>query len=231
MANPVTLETLITTCRERAGMENSTFITGTELIRLINSSARRLYTQLIEARGQAYYETSYIFNTVSGTAAYQIPADFFQLIGVDVNINGYVHTMHAYMNEERNMFQRSYAWGSGMPMYYRIIGAAAGATEGTIKFVPVPSGVYAVTLSYVPAPVTLVAEDDKVNGVAGWEDFIVWDVVAAMLAKEESDTAFAISQREMVRAEIKGLAANRDAGQPERVQDVLINEVGPFWAL
>lgn len=223
MALAVSLATMRTIARQRAGMENSTFITDSELDNLINASLRRLYNLLVDARGQGYYKAQTSFNTSNGQEAYGLPADFYQLVSVDAVLGTMTLTVHPYMEEERNRYLIPYAWGTGLPLYYRLM-------AGNIRFIPQPTGIYQITLGYIPAPTVLTSGSDSFDGIAGWEDFAIWDVVAMMLAKEESDPSFAIGQREMMRAEIQGLAPNRDAGQPERVQDTTTGRFGPWWA-
>ena len=224
MSLAVTTGYLMTACREHAGMENSTFITDAELVRLINASVRRFFTLLVSARGQGYFQATTSFSLQNGISIYPLEVDFFQLLTVSAVIGSETVTMHPYMEEERNAYlQTPYVWGPGVPMYYRLQG-------GNISFIPTPTGAASIILKYIPVPAPLSASmpNQTIDGIAGWDDFVVWDVVSAMLAKEESDNSFAISQREMIRADIMGLAAERDAGQPERVQDVIANSYGPW---
>jgi hypothetical protein len=57
------------------------------------------------------------------------------------------------------------------------------------------------------------------DGVAGWDQWVVWDVTAKCLIKEESDPRFAIAERDAVQGRILREAVSRDDGEPDRVRD------------
>jgi hypothetical protein len=62
---------------------------------------------------------------------------------------------------------------------YRVVGV-------TIEFNPVPTyGTY--TVKYVPVVDDLVADSDTLDGVLGWEEYIVVAVSIDVLMKEEGD--------------------------------------------
>ncbi len=168
---------------------------------MVNESFSSLYDLLVSAY-QNYYVSNTTLSLVPGTSSYSLPADFYKLISLDMLSGSNFITMFPYNELERN------------------------STTSTAASIPTAT----VRMRYVPAPTVYTTIDQTIDGVAGWEDFAIWDTVAMMLAKEESDPSFAIGQREMMRAEIQGLAPDRDAGQPERVQDTTTGRFGPWWA-
>lgn len=71
----VTLLDLQTRSRQRANMENSTFVTDAELTRLINSHHYRLYNRLAIAVPY-YFSKDHPITTVAGQIQYPLPPDF-----------------------------------------------------------------------------------------------------------------------------------------------------------
>ena len=67
----------------------------------------------------------------------------------------------------------------------------------------------------------MTSDSDTVNGVNGWEEYIVVDTAIKMLAKEESDTRYLERQRERLLQRIEVMAQNRDYDQPESITDVM----------
>lgn len=58
------------------------------------------------------------------------------------------------------------------------------------------------------------------NGVNGWEDYVVVDAAIKCLVKEESDPRALMEQKQGLLKRIEAMAANRDAGKPEKITDV-----------
>jgi len=70
-----TLLDLRTRARQRANMENSTFVTDAELNRLVNTHHFRLYNTLAIAVPY-YYSKDFAITTVAGQIPYPLPPDF-----------------------------------------------------------------------------------------------------------------------------------------------------------
>jgi hypothetical protein len=84
----VTLLQLKDRSRQRADMENSEFVTDAELTIYINGSIAELHDLLVASYGSDYFLSSTTFSTVAGTESYSLPADFYKLMGVDVQVSG-----------------------------------------------------------------------------------------------------------------------------------------------
>lgn len=65
-----------------------------------------------------------------------------------------------------------------------------------------------------------------VDGINGWEEYIVVDCAAKALEKEESDPSAMFARKAALIQRIQSAAANRDAGEPARVVDVSRNDFG-----
>lgn len=215
---------------QRAGMENvpsgAAFVSAAEVNGYINYGLQRLYNLLVQARGQEYYRSTYAITTSASTSSYSLPANFMQLISVDVSVGGPITiSARKYSESERNLYKWMPSWTMSTPVCYQLQGA-------NINFLPVPPGAYTITLNYVPTYTPLVADGDVFDGVAGFEEYAIWDAVACCLAKEESDTGWALQKRAELERMIEELGAQRHAGAAERVRDVTLEGNDSFgWGL
>lgn len=217
MALAVTLQQLRDRTRERANMENSLFVSVTELDVYINNSYCELYEHLI-GEGQELFLTSAALPMVSGLDTYPLPSNFYKLRGVDVFSGGYTWDAEPFMFAERNRYKNVPGWYYGQPVSYRLQG-------DNIKFIPVPSGAVGSRIWYYPAPVKFASPTDAADFVAGWDEFVIVDAAIKCLQKEESDVSVFVQQKADLRARILANIAVRDAGHPERVTDVLSNQM------
>jgi hypothetical protein len=229
MARGVSLTTLQARWRQRANLEGATiFITTTEEIDAINESIAECYDVIRAAFGQDYYTSSSTFNTSGSTDTYTLPADFLALNGVDIQwSNSIILTARPFMNTERNRYKWYPGWIYTQPVFYRLGGTLGGTfPNGSIRFIPAPSGTYSVTLWYVPTPTKLAAGGDTFDGIAGWEEYVVLDVAIKGATKDgDWDLVNALKADKMaMKARIEAMAGMRDQGQPDRVQDVSLND-------
>jgi len=75
-------------------------------------------------------------------------------------------------------------------------------------------------LWYVPRCPVLVNDTDIVDGVNGWEQYIIASVCAKVMVKQEMDPSPFAAEKESMRERIIDEAANRNAGDPSTVTDV-----------
>lgn len=87
-------------------MQNSNFVTDSELDIYINNSYLELY-DIVVSRFEDYYTTSTTFNIASGNTE-ALPADFYKLRGVDYNVGGTFYEMRKWNFNDRNILDRPY---------------------------------------------------------------------------------------------------------------------------
>lgn len=254
MSAPVTLGSILTSIVQRANIEQfvgkGKFISYPELRGYVNEYATELWDKLIEARSQEHARKVQTFSTANGQNAYPLAPDFYQLISVDIQISpGQYRTGVPYMESERNMF-RSFptllVWSYWGPFYYRILGTPSqsgrGVTTGiekTINFIQTPQAAYPVSVNYYPTFQPYDTSGDTLgqgpddgavfNGINGWEAYIIWGVVMNCKQKLKEDAAFAVGRFQAMIVRIEALAAQNDAGNAERVHDVLADYDVPWW--
>ena len=85
--------------------------------------------------------------------------------------------------------------------------------------VPQTSGGQTLQIWYVPRPSQLINQTDILDGVSGWEEYIVVDVAIKMLTKEESDPSIFAAQKAEMNKRLDEMAKNRNLGEPQTVTD------------
>ena len=180
-----------------------------------------LYEKLVSAGSDDYFESTDSINIVSGTASYALPSDYLKTIAVDIKVDGgdYVN-MPRYTMGERNMFSR-YNLGTGDSelQHYRIRGS---------NMVIIPTPQYAETAGivhrYVAVPATLTdvtpGTTDVLDGIAGWEDFIVYKCLIKFIGgKEEGDPSVWMQLLQQMEDRISRMKT-RDRNEPGRVRNM-----------
>lgn len=234
---------LVTFARQAAGFDvNGTspdeFINDPEALGMVDRSATALYDLLLKARGEEYYlsETTITVSPLAPSPTiYALPADFYQLLNVHVQATGFVGflTLDPFMERDVAALKTQSIIGTYFPQMtrYRLRGVqgAPGTPPGNppvalIEFLPAPKVIFPAFVRYVPTCIratvgTLTSPDVQYDGINGWEEFIIWDVAAKMVIKEERDPGPYLMQLAMVEKRIEKLAGASNAGEPERVVD------------
>jgi hypothetical protein len=164
MTYPVmTLPELRLATRQRADMVNSQFVTDSELNSYINASYFELYDLLVQKYGNDYYMTQYSFSLVGNQSRYDLPEDFFKLLGVDLQISagpdGYV-SLRPFTLAERNRYSTAnvQTWIGVTNLRYRL-------SANKLWFTPSPQTGQTIRIWYIPRlkaladPVTLTIAD------------------------------------------------------------------------
>lgn len=221
MSRNVTLAALRSQARQRADQENSNFISDSELDSYINASTAELRDIIVSAYGGDYNLENVTFATTGSTESYDLPSDFYKLRGVDVNdttnlsaTDGW-HVLKPFTFEERNDGDINWSRRSGFLDFsrYRLVG-------NQIRFSPIPQTERAVRLWYISVSPVLTGSAETVDGVNGFEEYIVVDSAIKMMQKEESDVSVLLGQKAQLLRRIEEMAANRDVGSPDRITDV-----------
>lgn len=219
MARSVTLSTLIARVRRRVDIDNATNrFPDADITDEINESIQELVELIQQSWGQDYFRSTNTFTTTAGVSVYALPADFQRLISVDATLGGISVSLIPYMESERNMF-KGYPFGTTMvaqPFFYRL-------TASNISFIPVPTGAFTINLNYIPVLTKLSAPSDTFDGIGGWEEYVVLDTAIKCAMQDELYDLIGVleGRKAQMRARIESIATERDAGAPERVQDVV----------
>ena len=178
--------------------------TASLLTRRINQSIQRFRDRL-SASGCNHFLVS-VTKTVSGGATSPYPFYALDLSGenpsivrtyaVDLIVNGQTKTLIHVPFQERTK------WGTensaGEPV------AWANYQTAKVAIMPAPSSAYSAVVWYLPGLPDLALDADTFDGVAGWEEYIVWDVVASVAVRDQNTHSYALveSTRDRLFSEI-----------------------------
>lgn len=218
----VTLEELMSSVRSRVDMPSGGFIDDVELVRFINSGARRLYGMLVKLDLDAYLKSQAL--TLAPDRV-NLPSDFFKLGRVEVLVDGVPRALRRYNVQDD--LQRSPHTLSGL----FTVGQQSYQLRGQQLFcTPNPPPYPNVTIWYAPdtwcksaggtAQRALVQLTDYIDCVNGWDDLIVLEAGIKCLQKEESAWGELAKERDRLLEEIRAEADDRDAAQPRTAIDV-----------
>lgn len=206
--------------QQRADRVNSAFVSLPEWNSYINAAAYELRDLLVNTYEDYFLATPYTFTTDGTNFQYTLPTDFEKLLGVDMGLGGgttgYV-TLHKFDFIERNNYvfpQVTSQLSAVFNPRYRIVG-------NNVMFIPTPSAGQIVRMWYIPRMPRLLQDTDVLDGVSGWEEYVVVDAAIRALQKEESTEAVQVlmAQKQALVKRIEESAMNRDAGQPDTISN------------
>lgn len=209
----VTLLDLRTRVRQRANMERSKFCSDTEINGFISLSYKAFHNIIVTKFEDYYIAEPHDFTVASGASSEALPADFLKVIAVNKSRGGGKwYSLKPFNYNRRN--QQGYGPRPSLPdVGYRIFG-------NNLILAPQDNAPGDYQLIYVPRAADLAADEDTIDGVNGWEEWIVVDSVIKCISKEESDISDLVLERTEIRKLIDEAALNRDIGEPQCIQDV-----------
>lgn len=190
----------------------------------INAGAAELFLLVLAAAGDTAYRTSFTINTVAGQYSYALPANFYQLKQVQLQIGnapgGDYMNLDRFTASERPYLLSATPGFSGDPFKYGLVGKAqAGNDTGSIEILPPPTSNAIVQAFYVYAPPTLVNDTDAFDGFAGFEDYaqVFYARWCCMRTQQRERAADLASELERIKDNVLASMMTRDAGQCPRV--------------
>jgi hypothetical protein len=196
------------------------FIEYAEWTRIIDQAYCELY-ELLAASGLYFYESTTTLTT-TGAATVNLPADHYQTIGVDYSYGNCWYSLQRLSVRERNTLS---GLTNSPAIGYRVVGSV-------VTLYPTPPSGQSYRLVYVPAPTSLIdgATSLTVDGVAGWDEYIVVDAAIRAKLREESDTSALERRKADLRQRIIESAELREVASPSRVIDIYGDEYpGLMW--
>lgn len=206
-----TLSELRASVRSRANMEHSNFVKDPEIDSYINYSAQELYDILVDSFQDYYLSESPLTTVSQGQDTIDLPSDFYKIRGVDKQQSETkylsIDTFSFSERNDRNSAAFNYQnMDSGIR--YRLQGSV-------IKLTPIDSCTGIYRLWYIPKMTELVLDADVLDGVNGWEDYVIVDAAIKCLQKEESDTGSLERQKAGLLKRIESASKNRNSGAAE----------------
>lgn len=225
----ITLANLRSRILERVNMENSSFVSTTELNSIINVEAAELHDLIVAAyedhmtEEQQFTVSSGNTINLSGTT---YPFKQLRKISKSSGTSSWVDVEQAPFDEidTRNTSYTYFSYSSDVK--YRIIGSK-------IYFTPEASAIGTYKLWYVKDFSDLSSDGATLDYPGNWYEYIIAGSSAVLLAKEESDPSFYLNQKIAMKERISKMSQNRDAGQPLRLirKRTSINSYNDDWDL
>lgn len=202
MPGAVALSDLVTRVRRRADLENTTFVTDSEVEEEVEQSLGALYDLVIGVNGGGFWQQVTEANpTAAGTATYtplqtvgdQTEAQIYKVLAVEVQWDGEWRKILPYQVGEELTREDLEGWSHYSHIRYRRLLAAR--TEGPvnttnftqIRFIPTPQAVHSYRVRYIPIPGdwSSLGSSYKFQGFSGWDEWVVCDAAAKFLEKGE----------------------------------------------
>lgn len=205
MARTVSLADLRSRSLIRAGLPTNTLkidtSTGGWLDDEINNSATALYDKILLAWGEDYFGTRSTLLTVAGVDTVNAPTDFYRLLGLDWLSGSEYITLGPIDWSRRNDYQAT-TWGLSLRPRYLL-------SANRIILAPTPSSVETLRIHYVPT-ITTVDSTHPLEGVHGWDEFVVLDVAIKCREACRMDPGTMMVDRDRCEARIVAMAPRRD---------------------
>ena len=241
-ARTITLANLLSDIRYQANVDG---LTGrhpdARLVPIINRSIQRLRQQVSESGVTFYlYTKTGTFSTTEASdgpyAELAVPDDATNypmgvagIFGVNVKVNDRWYPLDRvhYTQEpdfQWNGFLRGERTGTPKAWFTRHVGIESTTTVSAVSLaiLPVPDQAYSYALKVLPAWNDIAAANTTyvINGIAGWEEYVLWDAVVRITARD-NDT---LSLYQIARLE-------RDAALQQIMKDAAGFDRGPLKRL
>jgi hypothetical protein len=184
-----TLSTLRTEVRRKADIEtDGNHITDAEVDAYVQDSIRTLHSLLVDGTdGQLFAKNAPVLNQI-GTRSFQLPADFSQLVSVDIRVsNWYVRSIEADPQEYAQLTDLE-DYGNWTPRRH-LLRWNLEEGRGELFIFPTPTSASAVAVQYIPEAPTLSLDSDTLNWPDFWNQWVVLDAAIQCANKEESFNA------------------------------------------
>ncbi len=234
MGNSTTLLQMRTRVRERADMQNTEFVSDSEVNNYVNDGLSELNDLFITKYEEYVVSSVGPLNLSAGQESYNISADFgifnfMKILGIDLNTGGRVIPMKRFMFSERDYWTIPNApWNiSVVPYRYSVRGEE-------IFFFPKSGVAGTITIWYIPQYCKMETDTDTICNFLpylnnGWEEYAVITAAIKCLQKEESDTMPLMQEKAIQLKRIEDVAQNRDVGEPGRITFVNGGHTEWWW--
>ncbi len=221
-----TLEEMTTWCQQRADMEHGGAVEGTEEWQsLISMAYAELYGVVAES-GYLYFLATYEYTT-DGVGPYQEPSNHSATVQVNQITDTTIGTRRELielMPHEYNRFRGA----TGTAIAWAFL-------DDQLHLFPNPPSGQTYELVYVPQPPDLTSYDPTtlIDVVTpDGEQFVIWSVAIAALAKEGTDTGLAERKAAEYRLKVENwanLRAFEGRRMPPMIDDGISADPGDWW--
>jgi hypothetical protein len=201
---------LITEVRQTADMENTQFVTDTEIVKWLNNAYRRMYNLLIEAY-ENYKVSPKDLTTVANQTQYTLETDFLKLLKVFfVASDGREVPLIRIPMQEMGRYSRV----DNRPRVYCLLG-------DKLYLWPVSAAGVTIRYYYVPAATVFTSATTNVDFAQHMDEYcVIWAAVKCLI-KEKTPCNELINDREKLELDCIRMANPRDASEAQVISDVV----------
>jgi hypothetical protein len=203
----------------RADLINSQFISLPEWNSYISNSYKDLYNFLVQHFDDEYYSSStYTFVTDGSSQLYALPDDFYKATLVEVSLNtsdpnSWV-TLRRYNKIQQNLWNYPNVY-----TFYGVTNIRYRFTGNNLEIVPITQAGQYIRIWYAPRPRILMADTDILDGIAGYEDYVILSAARKAMLKQEQDVSEIDRELAFIKENLEEAATNRDVSEPATVSD------------
>lgn len=212
----VTVASLKSKAKQKANMENSSFVSDAELLGYINEGNAAYYDIIVSKFEDYYLADPTTFTLTSGQSTYTLDADFYKLVGVDRSEGGnnwYPLEQSPWRSRNRQTsnyyYNRSYQPRVG----YRLTG-------NKLRFTPEDNAAGDYRYWYIPLATILTDDADTIEDYNGFSEIVSIEAAIRMLAKEESDISYLLAERARIENRINTMAQIRDTNSHGGIEEI-----------
>ena len=209
MSLAVPLSTFFSRIRWQSDNPGTDRLTAADLAQEINNSWQAL-RELVSDGGHKLFLKETTGTLTAGALAgtsfgvLNMPSDCVSVYGIDVVVNGIRRPLANVEWQQRNEFFTVFGQTSGFPVGFHVYSmgeeSTTSLTAGKIALMPAPDQPYAYSLWYLPTWTPIAAGNTTYvfNCLAGWDDWVVWDVTIKLAARDNDSAqtaSLAMSER------------------------------------
>ena len=191
------IRTDIATQADFSGAVGSTSrYTTTQLNRWINQEIQN-FREALSNEGAQHYLTHATGTLAAGATSPHsfgvldlsgVTPSVVRVYGLDISVSGVNRTLKHVPFNERDSY--------GGPTNTSEPMAWSNFTTNKLAIFPPPGQVYTYVCYYLPVLADLSSDGDTFDGVAGWEEFIVWAVVVRSIVRDQYPQAYQMALNE-----------------------------------
>lgn len=166
----------------------------------------------LEGDGQVYLKSAIATMTPGPVASasfgtISMPSDCVEIHGIDVQLSSNnIYSLQAVPFGDRNAFCSAWGGLTGQPRGFFVLstGVESGTSvsSGTVGIIPAPDLGYTYNMWYMPVWVDITGDTSVFNGIAGHEDWAMWDTVIKIATGDnDSQRVIDVAMAERAKAE------------------------------